>query len=126
MNARFDDLVTKALDDEVIDSSSSSIDLNKRFIEWMSKVLDNVGRTSDLKKKINEPLSRQLKEGLLSHYEYVDLEYIGGVWLKLLMLINSYNLRCVSIKKDIVSLLVELLELKQITRSLLIETIRQL
>ena len=106
---------------EVIDSS---IDLNTTFNEWMSKVLDNeAGRTSDLKKKINESLSRQLQDGLLSHYEYVDLEYIGGVWLKLLMLINSYNLGCVSIKKDIASLLVELFELKQIPRSLLIETI---
>ena len=60
------------------------------------------------------------------HYEYVDLEYIGGRWLKLLMLINSYNLGSVSIKKDIASLLVELFELKQISRSLLIETILQL
>jgi len=69
LNTKFDDLVTKVLDDEVIDSS---IDLNTTFNEWMSKVLDNeAGRTSDLKKKINESLSRQLQDGLLSYYEYV-------------------------------------------------------
>ena len=62
---------------EVIDSS---IDLNTTFNEWMSKVLDNeAGRTSDLKKKINESLSRQLQDELLSYYEYVDLEYMGEV-----------------------------------------------
>ena len=123
LNTKLDDLVTKVLDDEVIDSSSS-IDLNTTFNEWMSKVLDNeAGRTSDLKKKINESLSGQLRDGLLSYYEYADLEYIGGVWLKLLLLINSYNLGCVSIKKDIASLLVELFELKQIQRSLFIETL---
>ena len=83
LNTKRDDLVTNI---EVIDSS---IDLNTTFNEWMSKVLDNeAGRTSDLKKKINESLSRQLQDELLSHYEYVDLEYIGGGRLKLLMLIN--------------------------------------
>ena len=121
LNTKFDDLVTNI---EVIDSS---IDLNTIFNSWMGNVLDNeAGRTSDLKKKINESLSRQLQDGLLSHYEYVDLEYIGGIWLKLLMLINSYNLGCLSIKKDITSSLLELFELKQIPRSLLIETILQL
>ena len=90
VNTTLDDLVTKVLDYEVIDSS---IDLNATFNAWMSKVLDNeVGRTSDLKKKITESLSRQLQDGLLSYYEYVDLEYIGGVWVKLLLFINSYNL----------------------------------
>ena len=118
MNAKFDDLVTNI---EVIE------DLNTKFNTGMRNVLDNeAGRTSDLKKKINESLSRQLQDGLLSHYEYVDLEYIGGIWLKLLMLINSYNLGCVSIKKDITSSLLELFELKQIPRSLLIKTILQL
>ena len=124
LSTKFDDLVTTGLDDKVIDSS---IDLDTTFNKWMSKVLDcEAGRTSDLKKKINESLSRQLQDGLLSHYEYVDLEYIGGIWLKLLMLINSYNLGCVSIKKDIASSLLELFELKQIPRSLLIEAIFQL
>ena len=84
LNTKFDNLVTKVLDDEVIDSSS---DLNTMFNEWMSKVLDNeAGRTSDLKKKITESLSRQLQDGLLSYYEYVDLEYIGGVWLKVIII----------------------------------------
>ena len=38
LSTKFDDLVTKVLDDEVIDSS---IDLNTTFNEWVSKVLDN-------------------------------------------------------------------------------------
>ena len=76
--------------------------------------------------KITESLSRQLQDGLISYYEYVDLEYIGGIWIKLLMLINSYKLGCTSNKKDIASLLVELFEFKQISKSLLIETILQL
>ena len=87
VNTTLDDLVTKVLDYEVIDSS---IDLNTTFNAWMSKVLDNeVGRTSDLKKKITESLSRQLEDGLISYHEYVDMQYIGGIWIKLLLLIKS-------------------------------------
>ena len=121
LNTKFDDLATNI---EVIDSS---IDLNTTFNAWMSNVLDNeAGRTSALKKKITESLSRQLQDGLISYHEYVDMEYIGGIWIKLLQLIKSYNLGCASIKKDIASLLVELFELKQIQRSLLTEIILQL
>ena len=40
-----------------------------------------------------------MQDRLLSYNVYVDLEYIEGVWLKLLLLINLYNLGCVSIKK---------------------------
>ena len=121
MNTKSDDLVTNI---EVIDSS---IDLNTTFNTWMSNVLDNeAGRTSELKKKIAESLSRQLEDGLISYHEYVDMQYIGGIWIKLLLLIKSYNLGCTSIKKDIASLLAELFELKQISKNLLIETILQL
>ena len=121
VNTTLDDLVTNI---EVVDSS---IDLNTTFNAWMSKVLDNeAGRTSELNNKITESLSRQLEDGLISYYEYVDMQYIGGIWIKLLLLIKSYNLGCTSIKKDIVSLLMELFELKQISKNLLIETILQL
>ena len=93
----------------------------------MSNVIDNeAGRTTDLKKKITESLNRQLQDGLISYHEYVDMEYICGIWIKLLLLIKSYNLGCTSIKKDIASLLLELFDLKQISKSLLIETILQL
>ena len=118
LNTKFDDLATNI---EVIDSS---IDLNTTFNAWMSNVIDNeAGRTTDLKKKITESLNRQLQDGLISYHEYVDMEYICGIWIKLLL---SYNLGCTSIKKDIASLLVELFDLKQISKSLLIETILQL
>ena len=121
VNTTLDDLVTNI---EVVDSS---IDLNTTFNAWMSNVLDNeAGRTSELKKKIAESLSRQLEDGLISYHEYVDMQYIGGIWIKLLLLIKSYNLGCTSIKKDIASSLTELFELKQISKNLLIETILQL
>ena len=60
--------------------SSPKADLEAKFDDWMTKVLDDEAgrtRTTDVSKKINESLSRQLQDGLLSYYEYIDLEYIG-------------------------------------------------
>ncbi len=127
LSTQFDDLVTKVLDNEVIDSGHQSTDLNTTFNDWMTKVLDNeAGRTTDLKKKINESLSRQLQDGLLSYNEYSDLEYIGKLWIRLLDSIYRYHLGCVVNKRDILSVLLELFELKQISRTLFIESVFQL
>ena len=127
LNIKFDDFVTKVLDNQVIDSGYQSIDLNTTFDDWMTKVLDNeVGKTTDLKKKINESLSRQLQDGLLSYNEYIDLEYIGILWIRLLDSIPRYHLGCVVNKRNILSVLLELFELKQISKTLFIESVLQL
>ena len=127
----FDDCETKVLagETEVIDSGYQSIDLNTIFNEWMTKVLDDEPvktRTADLSKKIKESLSRQLQDGLLSYPEYIDLEYISRLWMKLLNSIHRYHLGCVGNTRDILSTLLELFESKQIARSLFIESVLQL
>ena len=136
LDTQFDGCVTSVLDGnaesvEVINSgfAPQSIDLNTTFDDWMTKVLDDEAvrsRTTDLSKKINDSLSRQLQDGLLSYPEYIDLEYIGRLWIRLLYSIYRYCLGCAGNKKDILSVLLELIELKQITRMLLIESILQL
>ena len=83
-------------------------------------------KTIDWSRNINESLSRQLQDGFLSNEEYIDLEYIGRVWIKLMNAINTYNLGTVCGKKDILSLLLELMELKQISKSVFIECVLQL
>ena len=127
----FDDCETKALagETEVIDSGYQSIDLNTIFNEWMTKVLDDEPvktRTADLSKKIKESLSRQLQDGLLSYPEYIDLEYISRLWMMLLNMIHRYRLGCQSNKRDILSILLELFESKQIPKTLFIESVLQL
>ena len=125
----FDDCETKVLNDEVIDSGYQSIDLNKEFDNWMSSVLDDEAvktRTADVSKKINDSLSRQLQDGLLSYNEYIDLEYISRLWMRLLNLIHRYRLGCQSNKRDILSILLELFEWKQISNSLFVESVLQL
>ena len=109
--------------------SSPKADLEANFDDWMTKVLDDEAgrtRTTDVSKKINESLSRQLQDGLLSYYEYIDLEYIGRLWIRLLNSIHRYHLGCGCNKRDILSILLELFELKQIPESLFIESVLQL
>ena len=136
LDTQFDGCVTSVLDGntesvEVINSgfAPQSIDLNTTFDDWMTKVLDDEAvrsRTTDLSKKINDSLSRQLQDGLLSYPEYIDLEYIGRLWMRLLNSIHRYHLGCVDNKRNILSILLELFESKQITRSLFIESVLQL
>ena len=138
LDIQFDDCVTKLLDEEtenveVINSGfapqSIERDLNTTFDDWMTKVLDDEAvrtRTTDLSNKINESLSRQLQDGLLSYYEYIDLEYIARLWMRLLNSIHRYHLGCGCNKRDILSILLELFESKQIPKSLFIESVLQL
>ena len=76
--------------------------------------------------KMRESLARQLQEGILSYNEYIDLEYINRLWIKLLNMIKRYQLGIVCSKKDIISLLLEMLELKQISKQIFIDTITEL
>lgn len=108
---------------------SKKENLSTSFDSWMTKVLDNEAerkKTLNLSAKIKESLSRQLQDGLLSYYEYIDLEYTGRIWIRLLNTVNAYHLGSACNKKDILSLLLELLELKQISKELFIESALQL
>ena len=94
----------------------------------MTKVLDNDSerkKNIEWGRKLNESLNRQLQNGFLSKEEYIDLEYNGRVWIKLMNAINTYNLGSVCNKRDILSLLLELMELKQISKTDFIEYVLQ-
>ena len=104
-------------------------DLLSTFGSWIVKLADNEAsrkKTLDCTDKIKESLSRQLQDGLLNYYEYIDLEYIGRVWTRLLTTLHTYKLGSSCNKKDIVSLLLELFELKQISKELLIKSLLEL
>jgi len=75
---------------------------------------------------INESLSRQLQEGVLNQYEYAELEYITRLWIKYKNSFNLYKLGCNGSKKEILMVLLELFELKQISKDILINTFMEL
>ena len=103
-------------------------DLNATFDLWMVKVKNETSRNKieDDSAKMRESLARQLQEGILSYNEYIDLEYINRLWIKLLNMMKRYQLGTVCSKKDIISLLLEMLDLKQISKQIFIDTITEL
>ena len=117
-----------------IDILSSRLDSKKEnlgtvFDSWLTKVSDNESerrKNIEWSRKINDSLNHQLQNGFLSNEEYIDLEYISRVWIKLMNATSTYNLGTICNKKDILSLLLELLELKQISKSVFIESVLQL
>ena len=131
--------------DELIDSDSTKFDSNRHyhtcylqvvdnsytlqdtFDNWMKKVLNDVNlHNNELNKTINESLSRQLQEGVLNQYEYAELEYITRLWIKYKNSFNLYKLGCNGSKKEILMVLLELFELKQISKDILINTLMEL
>ena len=119
------DLIAEVLGDiQVVDSSYT---IQDTFDNWMKKVLNDVNlHNNELNKTINESLSRQLQEGVLNQYEYAELEYITRLWIKYKNSFNLYKLGCNGSKKEILMVLLELFELKQISKDILINTLMKL
>ena len=104
-------------------------DLSVTFDLWMTKVKnEEVARTKieDDSVKMKESLSRQLQGGIITYNEYIDLDYINRLWIKLLNTMKWYQLGTVCNKRDVISLLLELLELKQISKQIFIDTVTEL
>ena len=117
------DLIVEVLGDtEVIESSYT---IHDHFNTWMSKVLDNIN-TETVSSKINESLSQQLQQGVITQYEYADLEYIARLWLRYKNSFNLYKLGCTGSKKEILIVLLELFELKQLSKDIFVNAILQL
>ena len=137
-DSAFDETVAASIDDCEVIASSHDTDilanlldgkrdnLNTAFDSWVAKLLDNgTGQKDIWSEKIKESLGKQLQDGLLSYYEYIDLEYVGRVWTGLLSKLNTYNLGSTCNKKDIFTLLLELYDLKQISKELFVESMLQ-
>ena len=100
--------------------------VSSTFDSWVVKLLENgKKKTTDLNEKVKMALGQQLQEGLLNYQEYIDLEYVGRVWTELLNKLNMYKLGSTCCKKDILSLLLELYDLRQVSKELLIEIVLQ-
>ena len=100
--------------------------VSSTFDSWVVKLLENEKKkTTDLNEKVRMALGQQLQEGLLNYQEYIDLEYVGRVWTELLNKLNMYKLGSTCCKKDILSLLLELYDLRQVSKELLIEIVLQ-
>ena len=73
-------------------------------------------------RQIEKSIRRQQLDEFLSSHGITELRYITDVWIKLLNAVSSYSIGCVFVKREIITLLLELYMLKQINSCLFIET----
>ena len=96
---------------------------------WTRRVLDVealYSKTANFRQNIEESLRRQQQDGFLNHHDIAELRYIADLWVNLLNSISSYTIGCEFVKRDIITFLLELHKLRQITDALFIETCLQL
>ena len=77
-------------------------------------------------RRIKEVLSRQLKDGLLSYSEFLNLNHVKQLWLTTSAALSSYNLGCHSSKRIILSNLIDLFTLKEISRERLLNIVEEI
>ena len=120
-------------------SDSSSITSNQDFqpadvwqdiatalSNWTQRILDVESRcdnkAASFRQTIEESLRRQQLDGFLNHQDISELRYITDLWANLLQAISCYTIGCASVKRDIITYLLELHTLRQINGNLFIET----
>ena len=100
-------------------------DIADALNNWTQRVLDAESRyttSRNFHQLIEESIRRQQLDGFLSNHDITELRYITDVWVKLLNALSSYSIGCEFVKRDIITLLLELFTWKQISSSLFIET----
>ena len=92
---------------------------------WTQRVIDAESRhntSGNFQQQIEDSIRRQQLDGFLTSHDVAELRYITDIWIKLLNTISSYSIDCEFVKRDIITLLLELYTLRQINSCLFIET----
>ena len=105
------------------------MDIEEALNSWTRRIFDletRYSKTVSFRQDIEESLRRQQQDGFLNHQDIVELSYIADLWTKLLNSVSSYTIGCEFVKRDIITFLLELYKLRQITDRLFIEACLQL
>ena len=114
---------------EVRGSSNVWSDIESAFHHWTDQILDSESRYEEsrsYRESVEASLRRQQIDGFLNHQDVAELRYIADLWTNLLNCISSYKIGCEFVKRDIITYLLELHKVRQVTDSLFIETCLQL
>ena len=101
------------------------IDIEEAMNRWANQILDAESRherTASFRENIEASLQRQQLDGFHNHHDISELRYIADLWTNLLTCISSYTIGCEFVRRDIITYLLELYKLRQITDCLFIET----
>ena len=114
---------TAADDDKELPRDSEVLNhLDDILTTWLGEIQRSEGvykSHSLVKEEIFGVVDRMLQDGLLSNVEYDDLVYTSNLFIRLHDLITMYIPACH--KQSVVEILVDLYDMKKITRTVLIE-----
>ena len=117
-------------DQDLTESVDVWQDIADALNNWSERILSIESRytnkVASFQKTIEESLARQQLDGFLNHQDVSELRYISSVWTNLLQATSCYTVGCISVKRDIITYLLELHTLGQIHQRLFIETCLQL
>ena len=92
---------------------------------WLKSIVDAEclqARSRDFRYDVEKSLYRQQLDGFLSTHDVVELRYTNDLWVVLLNTLTSYLNGCVFLKRNILSSMLKLYSIKQITEELFIDT----
>ena len=104
-------------------------DISDALEHWSEAILDaesKINRTTDLRVNIINALQRQVLDGLISDSESLEIEYITDLWIKLYKSFLCWSIGAESCDCEALNYLLELFELKQISRDFVIQSVLQL
>ena len=108
------------------DKDTTWMDISDVFDKWLTCLIDTEHRICapgmSLKgDRIKHIIDDMLEDGLIDVCDANELLHVGNLWLRLLDAHTLYNTGCVSYKRDIISLLIDLYTVKQIGKELCID-----
>ena len=87
-------------------STDTWLNIQAALNDWTKRIVDTESRlkkTQSYQQLIEDSLSRQLRDGLLTHHDFSELEYIGK--LNLMNTASCYSVGCGFGTKDLISIL---------------------
>ena len=93
--------------------------------DWSRRIVDAEclhARSTDFRSDVENSLYRQQLDGFLSISDAGELRHITNLWIDLLNSLSSYLVGCVFLKRNVISLLLKLYSVKQISEEIFIKT----
>ena len=103
--------------------------ISEALEDWSHRVcnLETIcKRTSDIHEKVLNCLQGQMIDGLITHQDVKELEYAADLWQKLYITNNCKILGCEFSTQDVLTYLLELYRLKQISNDFFIKVVLKL
>ena len=100
-----------------------------RLNSWTDQILDveeRIKKTKDIRKSVVDSLTRQVLDGFISEKDSIELEHNLDLWLNLYKAVLCKTVGVDFSDHDILTYLLELFSLKQISKEFLINTLLQL